>query len=383
MSFPLGSACRRPDSAGDDFRSGRVAGPADPAALCYVEHVAPPTVAPDVVRLPVSEPAPAGGPDAPVRIEVAMPRGLFDRLTDHDDAPRCRYDEHTGLAEFVAEPGFAHEGAASRIAELFARIADALADRGCEVSWTPAGALRLISDDGAFEADASLYLDPEAERAVRRVDGYLDVRAGLPPPDLVVEIDRSRRSGYKLAPYFRMGVKEAWTSHRKDGVDIWTPDADVAEGFRSVPASAVLPGLTAADLAPSAPVATRGSRPGIPGVSPAASPSECSMPPAPDGRREPVGEHHRAQARAASVPCTARAPLGTEREQTGQSRRCSSKPRARGPRRRSSDRGEPSSMGLVAGYCPFEPVVATPRRKCRLAQFSISVTACSTDSRAM
>ena len=234
---------------------GRVAGPADPAALCYVEYMVPPTVVPDVVRLPVSEPAPAGGPDAPVRIEVAMPRGLFDRLTDHDDAPRCRYDEHTGLAEFVAEPGFAHEGPTSRITELFARITDALADRSREVSWTPAGALRLISDDGAFEADASLYLDPEAERAVRRVDGYLDVRAGLPPPDLVVEIDRSRRSGYKLAPYFRMGVKEAWTSHRTDGVDIWTPDADVAEGFRSVPASAVLPGLTAADLAP---LCTRG-----------------------------------------------------------------------------------------------------------------------------
>ena len=72
----------------------------------------------------------------------------------------------------------------------------------------------------------------------------------LPPPDLVVEIDRSRRSGYKLAPYFRMGVKEAWTSHRKDGVSIWAPDTGVAEGFRSVPASVVLPGLTAADLAP-------------------------------------------------------------------------------------------------------------------------------------
>ena len=208
------------------------------------------TVAADAVRPPSADPAPVGGPDAPARVEVAMPRGLFDRLTDRDDAPRCRYDEHTGLAEFVAEPGFAHESPASQIALLFGRIADALADEGREVSWEPAGALRLLSDDGAFEADASLYLDPAAERAVREVEGYVDVRTGLPPPDLVAEIDRSRRSRHKLAPYFRMGVREVWTSDRKDGVSIWTPDTAAAEGFRSVSASAVLPGLTAADLAP-------------------------------------------------------------------------------------------------------------------------------------
>ena len=184
-----------------------------------------------------------------------MPRDLFDRLTDHDDAPRCRYDEHTGLAEFVAEPGFAHEGPASQITQLFALVAYELAHEGREVSWAPAGALRLLSDDGAFEADASFYLDPEAECAVREVEGYLDVRTGLPPPDVVVEVDRSRRSRHKLAPYFRMGVREVWTSDRKDGVSIWTPDEAAAQGFRPVPVSVILPGLTAADLAP---LCTRG-----------------------------------------------------------------------------------------------------------------------------
>ncbi|MCY3842290.1 MAG: Uma2 family endonuclease [Acidobacteria bacterium] len=206
----------------------------------------------------VAEPPPAGGaggtpstaasPDAPVRVEVAMPRALFDRLTDHDDAPRCRYDEHTGLAEFVAQPGFAHEGPAWQIGQLFARIADALAERGHDVAWQPAGALRLLSDDGAFEPDAGFYLDPEAERAVRRVEGYLDVRNGLPPPDLVVEIDRSRRSRLKLAPYFRMGVKEAWTWNRKEGASLWRPDPSESEGFRAVPESHLCPGLTRDDL---------------------------------------------------------------------------------------------------------------------------------------
>ena len=214
----------------------------------------PPTFVPEAVRPPVGERKPVGpaaGPDAPVRVEVAMPRGLFDRLTDHDDAPRCRYDEHAGLAEFVAEPGFAHERPAWAIGELVSCVRWTLADRGHDVAWRASGALRLISDDGAFEADASFYFDPTAAQALRDrgLAGYLDVRTGLPPPDLVVEIDRSRRSRYKLAPYFRMGVKEAWTSDRNDGVSIWAPDAGVPEGFRSVPASVLLPGLTGADLA--------------------------------------------------------------------------------------------------------------------------------------
>ena len=99
--------------------------------------MASPTVAPDVVRPPAGGPAPPGGPAAQVRIEVAMPRGLFDRLTGHDDAPRCRYDEHTGLAEFVAVPDFAHEGQAVAVA-LFVCRRTVLADprpprRGCDV----------------------------------------------------------------------------------------------------------------------------------------------------------------------------------------------------------------------------------------------------------
>ena len=207
-----------------------------------------PTAAPDVARRSVTEPVPAGGTDAPVRIEVAMPRGLFDRLTEHDDAPRCRYDEHTGLAEFVAEPGVAHEEPTVAVSQFFGRLEDALADRGLVVSWRFTGALRLLSDDGAFEADASFYLDAATARAVRHVEGYVDMRTGLPPPTLAVEIDRSRRSRHKLGPYFRMGVEEVWTNHRLDRAVIWRPDAGVAAGCRPVEESGVCPGLTRADL---------------------------------------------------------------------------------------------------------------------------------------
>ena len=210
--------------------------------------MASPPVAPDIVHPPVDEPAPAGGPDAPVRIEVAMSRQLFDRLTGHDEAPRCRYDEHVRIAEFVAEPGVVHEEPAAEVTGFFYRLSDALAERGRVVSWRYTGALRLLSDDGAFEADASFYLDAEAARALGQVEGYVDVRTGLPPPTLVVEIDRSRRSRHKLRPYFRMGVEEVWTNHRLDRATIWTADAEAATLCRLVEESAVCPGLTRADL---------------------------------------------------------------------------------------------------------------------------------------
>ena len=196
-------------------------------------------------------PAPAArpsSPDAPVRVEVSMPRNLFDRLTEHDDAPRCRYDERFKLGEFVAEPGLTHEGPTSETTLLFGRIVDNLADAGHVVTWQSAGALRLLSDDGAFEPDASFYLDPAAVRAVRPVEDYLDVRLGFPPPDLVVEIDRSRRSRHKLVPYFRMGVKEAWTTSRKEVACIWVADPGSEDGFRLAPESRVWPGLTRRDL---------------------------------------------------------------------------------------------------------------------------------------
>ena len=212
--------------------------------------VTAPETAPTAPEAPVQAAAgaPNSSPDAPVRVEVPMPRTLFDRLTEHDDAPRCRYDERFKMGEFVAEPGFTHEGPTTETNHLFIRITDELAAAGHQVSWQSAGALRLLSDDGAFEPDASFYLDPAAVRAIEAVEEYLDVRLGYPPPDLVVEIDRSRRSRHKLAPYFRMGVKEAWTTSRKEVACIWAADRDSEEGFRLVPESRVWPGITRRDL---------------------------------------------------------------------------------------------------------------------------------------
>jgi Uma2 family endonuclease len=172
-----------------------------------------------------------------------MPRGLYDRLTDHDEAPRSRYDTATGRAEFVAEPGVSHEWRAWKLSALFTRIEQTLEDADGPPEFLVAGASRLLSDDGAFEPDTCLFLDPARARAAMRVDGYLDTRKGAPVPDLVVEIDRSVDSSDKLAPYFRMGVREAWTWSRTDGVGIWTARAAEDGAFTQSDRSRVLPGL--------------------------------------------------------------------------------------------------------------------------------------------
>jgi len=177
-----------------------------------------------------------------------MPRGLYDRLTSDDDAPRCRYDMATGRAEFVAEPGVGHERRAVAISNLFSRIEDALEEAGHPRELLVAAATRLLSDDGAFEPDASLFFDPVKARAAADLEDYLDVRQGHPMPDLVVEIDRSVRSRHKLAPYFRMGVREAWTWDHRDGVHLWIPAPRSARRLRESERSRVLPGLGRDDL---------------------------------------------------------------------------------------------------------------------------------------
>ena len=208
---------------------------------------------------PAPTPAPSGGPDlrsapadsnpdAPVRIEVEMPRDLYDRLTDWEHAPHSRYDMATGRAEYVAEPGMGHEGRVARISRLFVCLENALDDAGHPILFIIGGATRLLSDDGAFEPDECLFMDEANARGAARLDGYLDSRRGHPVPELVVEIDRSVDSSHKLAPYFRMGVREAWTWSPGDGARLWSADPDARPGFSAAGESRVLPGLSRQDL---------------------------------------------------------------------------------------------------------------------------------------
>ena len=177
-----------------------------------------------------------------------MARDLFDRLTGHDDAPRCRYDMATGRAEFVAAPTLSHESRAATIGELFLRILFALEEAGSSIELKVLRSGRLLSDEGAFEPDEGLFVGAAKVDAAERIEGWLDVREGHPAPDLVVEIDRSTDSSDKLVPYFRMGVREAWTWSRRKGTAIWTAAPAAPEELARVTASKVLPGVTQSAL---------------------------------------------------------------------------------------------------------------------------------------
>ena len=184
----------------------------------------------------------------PVRVEVPMPRHLFDRLTDHDHAPKCRYDAAEGIAEFVAAPGVAHESRDWLISRLFDHLEVALADAGRFPGYSVALSTRLLSADGAFEPDTSIFVDPARAIRAREVEGYLDTGQGHPVPDLVAEVDRSVGSSHKLGPYFRMGIREAWTWSVEDGAAIWIPEAAHDRGFAQTDTSRVFPPLTRNDL---------------------------------------------------------------------------------------------------------------------------------------
>ena len=208
-----------------------------------------PSPAPPTERTSPAPPMAAPNPDAPVRVDVAMPRDLFDRLTGHDEAPRCRYDMAAGRAEFVAAPLLSHESRAATVGELFSQIGFALADAGSRIEVQASRATRVLSDDGAFEPDEGLFIGAAKIDEAERIDDWLDVRKGHPVPDLVVEMDRSTDSSNKLAPYFRMGVREAWTWSRRSGTAIWIPAPEAVAELRRVTASMVLPGVTQSALA--------------------------------------------------------------------------------------------------------------------------------------
>lgn len=128
--------------------------------------------------------------------------GRLRKEREERRSPRFFYDR--GVLEIVS-PSTEHEAVSGVIASLVKELAVAL-----EVDVFDAGSTTFVRQDlsGGFEPDGSFYFARRAGsiRGKKRID--LD--AGDPPPDLIVEVDLTSPSLAKLPVYARMGVREVW-----------------------------------------------------------------------------------------------------------------------------------------------------------------------------
>ena len=95
------------------------------------------------------------------------------------------------------------------------------------------------------EPDACFYLGDKAERrgyARRAGDAALEAFEAATPPDLVVEVERSRTNDRKPDFYREVGVVEMWRIDiRREDRKVEILDLQAPDGPAALPASAVLP----------------------------------------------------------------------------------------------------------------------------------------------
>ncbi len=161
--------------------------------------------------------------------------GTYERLLAEREerrSPRFFYDR--GVLEIVS-PSFEHEQIARVIASLVEELAVEL-----DIDVVGAGSTTFKREglSRGFEPDESFYFSENAGRV--RGKKRIDLNAGDPPPDLVVEVDITSPSASKLPIYARLGVVEVW---RHDGdrlAILGLRHDDEVDRYVEVPESAVL-----------------------------------------------------------------------------------------------------------------------------------------------
>ncbi len=130
--------------------------------------------------------------------------GTYERLLKEREerrAPRFFYDR--GVLEILS-PSKGHETVAGIVASLVKELA---VEFDLDVEGAGSTTFKREDLDRGFEPDECFYF-----RNIERVRGKADINldAGDPPPDLVVEVDITSPSLNKLPVYARLGVREVW-----------------------------------------------------------------------------------------------------------------------------------------------------------------------------
>jgi Uma2 family endonuclease len=157
-------------------------------------------------------------------------------LADHLDAssPRFTYDE--GTLEIMSPSG-KHEKTNRSIAMLVETIA---IEWSIELENFGSTTFKRKDLKRGFEPDSCFYF--QNAESVRDKDA-IDLRAD-PPPDLVIEIDITSGSSYKLPIYAALGIPEVWRYTGKRLIILVLTDGVYVETEQSL----ALPGLTAVTI---------------------------------------------------------------------------------------------------------------------------------------
>lgn len=160
-------------------------------------------------------------------------------------SPRFFYDR--GVLEILS-PSAEHDG----VSRVIAALVELLAEEA-DADLFNAGSTTFKREDLArgFEPDECFYFGGNASRVRDLVvgKGNIELDAGDPAPDLVVEVDITSPSRDKLSIYARLGVHEVWRYAGNPGRLEILGLADESEGseeprYTEAPESAYLPGLT-------------------------------------------------------------------------------------------------------------------------------------------
>lgn len=177
----------------------------------------------------------------------------YERLmAEREERPVPRFFYDRGVLEILS-PSKKHE----EISDLMESLVKELTmESGIDVLAAGSTTFKREDLERGFEPDECFYFGDAAGR-VRAMDD-LDLDAGDPPPDLVVEADLTSSSLNKLPIYARLGVAEVW---RYAG---GRPDILGLRGgsYERVAQSRFLPPLTGEDLVRFVEEGLRRERPG-------------------------------------------------------------------------------------------------------------------------
>jgi Uma2 family endonuclease len=161
-----------------------------------------------------------------------VPWSLYVSLNKLSPGRRTRMSYNRGVIEIMS-PGRRHESAKvliSRMIERWTRL------HKIAICSTGSTTFRRADEERGFEADESYYIRNEAE--IRDAD-EINLTVS-PPPDLIVEIDITRRSLNKFSVYESIGVPELWLY---DGLQVVVDCLSEAGGYLRSDHSRALPGF--------------------------------------------------------------------------------------------------------------------------------------------